>query len=360
MSRFIILSPSFDPDDATGVDALGMEAVLRVRNLDTERFGIEESRSSGSLKSLEKKIQEGSIPLYQFSTSWTEILPVLEGSSAPVVIRYHNITPPEYFRGYSPLFEKLQMRAAEERRRLGALKKALILADSTFNARDFPSPEQTVKLLPPFHRLDDFRRIEPDWKTLEELGDLSAGKAPVLLNVGRIVPNKGHLRLLECFDWIRKEYPGAILIVVGGFPPLLKSYRRELKKELRRRRLEKSVFFPGGVSRSVLRSLYLGSTALLMTSHHEGFGVPVMEAMYHSLPVIAMEAGALRETCGDASILVPDGSCEEFVKVVRKLLESREDRNRIIEDQKDHFQNKYRREVLEHRFLEILEEGGFL
>ena len=96
--------------------------------------------------------------------------------------------------------------------------------------------------------------------------------------------------------------PGATLEVVGR--PVVPSYTAALHRFVAELGLRDAVHFAGSVSDHALVEVMAGSDVLVVTSAHEGFGVPVLEAMTFGLPVVANDAGALPEVVGDAGLLV--------------------------------------------------------
>ena len=96
--------------------------------------------------------------------------------------------------------------------------------------------------------------------------------------------------------------PAATLQVVGR--PVAPSYTAALYRFVDDMGLRDAVVFSGALSDRALAATVAGSDVFVLTSRHEGFGVPVMEAMALGVPVVANEAGALPEVVGDGGLLV--------------------------------------------------------
>jgi glycosyltransferase involved in cell wall biosynthesis len=71
-----------------------------------------------------------------------------------------------------------------------------------------------------------------------------------------------------------------------------------------------------------LQALYAGATIFAFPSFHEGFGLPVLEAMAAGAPVVASDIPAIREVAGGAAVLVPPGDVNEWVEALEALLDS--------------------------------------
>jgi glycosyltransferase involved in cell wall biosynthesis len=127
-----------------------------------------------------------------------------------------------------------------------------------------------------------------------------------VLSVGAIQARKNQLAALEAADAV-----GLPLVVVGP------TKDASLADELRRRgaRLE------GYVDIEKLAELYRGAACLVQSSRHEGFGLPVVEAMASGTPVVAVPDAALREVAGDAAIFVEES---DLADGIRRALAERE------------------------------------
>jgi glycosyltransferase involved in cell wall biosynthesis len=90
------------------------------------------------------------------------------------------------------------------------------------------------------------------------------------------------------------------------------------------------VTFHGNVSDGALGALYHHADALCMLSDHEGFGVPLLEAMAHDLPIVAFASAGIPGTAGDAAILLPDRRPETVATALHRVLTDERVRNRLI------------------------------
>jgi glycosyltransferase involved in cell wall biosynthesis len=125
--------------------------------------------------------------------------------------------------------------------------------------------------------------------------------APSFLMVGTIEPRKGHLQALAAFDKLWDSGMQVNLVIVGneGWTPLAPSERRtipEIVERLRRHpQLGKQLFWLPGIDDDYLQQLYLVCACLLAPSEGEGFGLPLIEAARHKLPVLARDLPVFRE-----------------------------------------------------------------
>lgn len=215
-------------------------------------------------------------------------------------ILYHNITPEKYFRHLNPAMAEC---LAEGRRQAAALAGVaeLNLADSAFNAREleamgFPA----TGVLPLMVDLRGMHReVSPAFRARFDDGAVN------LLFVGRVVPNKRHDDLLRVFDAFQHTVePRSRLLIVGSYHGA-EVYHTLLLGAVHALEL-KQVVFTGAVSQAELNACYRCASVFLCMSEHEGFCAPLLEAMHHDLPVLAIDAAAVPETLGGAGILFHD------------------------------------------------------
>ena len=214
------------------------------------------------------------------------------------VIVYHNITPPEFFWAFQPETAAL---LAEGRKQLEGLASAtdLALADSEYNRRELQAAGFKRSSVLPLSLDAAALEIKPSGRILRRLGN----RRDHLLFVGRVAPNKKFEDLFRVFHHYSKNCrPGAKLILVGKYRPhdIYYGFLRSLFEELE---LE-NVIFTGLVRQNEMIAYYQRAGVFLSLSEHEGFGLPLLEAMFLGIPVMAFAAAAVEETMGGAGVLI--------------------------------------------------------
>ncbi|TFW30251.1 glycosyltransferase [Massilia arenosa] len=153
------------------------------------------------------------------------------------------------------------------------------------------------------------------------------GKAPCFLMVGTIEPRKGHLQALDAFEQLWREGVNAHLVIVGreGWRGLPDDERRTIPRIMSRLRehheLDKRLFWLDGVSDAVLEQVYRQSTCLLAPSEGEGFGLPLIEAAHHGLPVLARGIPVFREVGGTAAAYFEGDTGADLAHAIRTWLD---------------------------------------
>ncbi|WEF32929.1 glycosyltransferase [Pseudoduganella chitinolytica] len=130
---------------------------------------------------------------------------------------------------------------------------------------------------------------------------------PSFLMVGTIEPRKGHLQALEAFEQLWAAGLDVNLVIVGkeGWKPLPDSERRTIPRTVARLKdhpeLGRRLLWLDGVDDATLQQVYLASACLLFPSEGEGFGLPLIEAASHGLPLLVRDLAVFREVAGEAA-----------------------------------------------------------
>jgi glycosyltransferase involved in cell wall biosynthesis len=226
---------------------------------------------------------------------------VLERSE-PLLLDYHNITPASFFQAWEPSVVGVLQLGRRQLARL-APRAALGLADSSFNAQELrdlgAAATQVVPIMLDVATLDHV----PDPAVNERIGKAKADGGTDWLFVGRIAPNKAQHDIVKAFAAYRRFHdPAARLHLVGGSSS--HRYQTALQEFVAALGLQQSVDLTGPVSGAALSSYYEACDVFVVCSEHEGFLVPLLEAMHHRLPVVAFASSAIPETLGNAGLLL--------------------------------------------------------
>ena len=228
-------------------------------------------------------------------------------------ILYHNITPPEHFRAVNEHIAAQLARGREQARALAGVA-AVNLADSAYNAREleqwgYASP----RVLPLVLDLEGIRG-PPDRSVTGKYAD---GKVNVLF-VGRGAPNKRVEDVLHAFaHYQRFVNPDSRLIHVGSFSGT-ESYLALLHTRIKEMGL-RDIDFPGSIPDAQVRACYASARVFLGMSEHEGFCIPLLEAMAWDVPVLAHASSAVPETMDGAGVLFREKRFGEVAEMIGRL-----------------------------------------
>lgn len=234
----------------------------------------------------------GDVVLIHYSMALDDLERLL-GLDVPLCLVYHNITPPAFYRPYDALTTGRLLRARDE---LPRLLKACrgVFAVSECNARELHAAGMDdVRIKPVLARI---QFAAPEHSRREE----EPGR---LLFVGRFAPNKNHLDLIKIAALLKSRLP-VRLTLAGGYDEHLRAYRQELERAARDLGAADVVEFLPGPDAGTLARLYAESRLFVCSSLHEGFCVPLLEAMSAGLPVLALHAEetAVAETMDGAGV----------------------------------------------------------
>lgn len=248
------------------------------------------------------------------------------------VLVYHNITPPVFLEKYN----KGLADACEEGLKQLVMMKSyfqLCLADSEFNRQDLIKAgydADKITVIPPFVSRKDFQNT-PDAKTVELYND---GWTNILF-VGRVSPHKKYEDLIKIFNYYKKNVnPNSRLILAGGvmenYHQLLMDYVKELELE--------DVIFTKQISFATLLAFYKTASVFLCASEHEGYCIPLIEAMIFHIPVIGFQAGAVGDTMGGSGVLLDDKSPILVSRIINELECNQELRENVLKRQDEYLE----------------------
>jgi L-malate glycosyltransferase len=301
--------------DAVSTHAVLLRAALREAGFASDLYAasIEDGGAAGARPLADLPAPDGASALLYHASIGSEAAAVVPGRGPePLVINHHNITPVEHLVGWAP---DMAHRAAWGRAQLAEMAPRAVLGigDSPLNATELTEAgcphSTTVPVL-----FDDTGLGGPE-------ADLR--HAPVCgarwLFVGRVVPNKAAHDLVAALAWYRQRHdPEATLTLVGKRS--VPAYAEQVESLAATLGIGGAVRMAGSLDGESLIAAYRSADVFVSCSDHEGFGIPLVEAMGHGLPVVAYGAAAVPSTVGDAGIVLPDKSPAVVAAAVHRVI----------------------------------------
>jgi L-malate glycosyltransferase len=327
--------PVLHRGDAVGRHTLRLREATRARGVPSEIFvdtvDDETAAETVPVLSYPEMAQPGDVVVYQFATA-SAMAPWLAGRPETLVVNYHNVTPPELMAPWDNHLALGQLRAQGDLRLL-APRTALAVADSAYNeAHLAASGFASTAVISPSAALDAITTIT-DATDATDADDGPSGAAPRRgprwLAVGRVSPNKALESTIAALAVAHAHGErGATLVIIGK--PATDSYVGALHRYVAELGLVAAVQFAGHASDATVASAYAHADVLVVTSEHEGFCVPVVEAMSAGVPVVAFDQGAVPEVLGGAGVLVSDKDPYALASAIDALLTDAPRRNAVV------------------------------
>ena len=296
------LLPDIVYGDAISNQALAIRQHLRQQGYQSEIF-VKRREARMSMEALLWDESQPSSPdglIYHHSIG-SELTAFAVAHQGPKCLVYHNITPALFFTQYRPGFAWMLETGRAHLPQL-APHFPISVGDSAYNAAEltacgFREPGVLSIIVDP-----DKWNIAPNAEVMTRLQD---GRTNLLF-VGRVAPNKQQEQLIQAFEHYRRLDPDSRLIIVGegsGSDPYF-SHLVEMTAALD---LSPHVEITGQVEDATLLACYRTAHLYWSASAHEGFGAPLIEAMWFDVPVLALNAAAVPETLGAAGVLFDRG-----------------------------------------------------
>lgn len=321
--------PTLVPGDATSNHVIALGARISEWGHDSRLYAIEAKPGVAAdvrpHRRLFRSVAREDLLLLHFSIG-NEIFDQLVKIPARHVLIYHNITPPEFFRGINP---HAAAHAALGLRQLRSLAPHIPLAIgvSEFNRRALAEAgfahTAHVPVLVDWPAYD----VAPDAEVLRDWGEVPTK----LLFVGRISPNKRQDDLIRLLAYYRRCIdPRAHLVLVGSHRDQPQYFGR-VRALAAKAGVEDGVTFTGRVSLAELVAYYSTASCFVSLSEHEGFAVPLLEAMRFRVPIVAYDAGAVGETLDGAGVLLRQKNLAEAAEACALVVEREELRRALVE-----------------------------
>ena len=240
---------------------------------------------------------------------------------------YHNITPPEFFHGINPEYERLTKAGRIE---LASIRGIIDLAlgDSEYNRKELNSlGYRNTGVLPIVIDFEKYNTPADDIIVKKYDDDYTN-----ILFVGRVSPNKKFEDVIKSFYYYKKYINQKSRLFMVGSSTGMDKYSNYLKLLVDKLGIN-DVYFIGHIKFEELMAYYKLADAFLCMSEHEGFCVPLIECMYFKIPIIAYNSSAIPYTLGDSGILVDDKDHKEIAELINLVVEDKTIRDSLINNQ---------------------------
>lgn len=318
--------PVFAPRDAIGNHTAAVRRALQAMGVSSEIFAGEVNAGAGNgarpltaLHPARPAPTEPTVWVYHASTG----SPVAEwwaGLPGPKVLDYHNIAPAELLGPWEP---HVGVELEHGRRQLAQLAAVSewAIADSSFNEAELRGLGYRRTGVVPI--LLDTAHLADEGVDAEVLSRLRSRKQADggcdWLFVSRLLPHKAQHDVIKAFAAYRLAYdPAARLTLIGSVGSA--RYVEALGDFIDDLGLGSAVDLTGSVTPGGLGAHYRMADVYVSASEHEGFGVPLLEAMAHDVPVVAYASSAVPETVGEAAALLADKSPTVVAAAVHRVI----------------------------------------
>lgn len=166
------------------------------------------------------------------------------------------------------------------------------------------------------------------------------------LYVGSIIPRKNLDKIIDALALLPKDLQLPLVVIGNG-----KKYKQEVLQKVEQLQLADKVLFPK-IAYEDLPALYQLAELFLYPSAYEGFGIPILEALYSKIPIIAVNASSLPEAGGDGAYYVDKINGNELAKAIMEVIQTSTYRNTLVENGQMYLM-RFEGKILSERLIEL-------
>lgn len=292
--KISIIAPDIWEKDAVGNFCLDLSKLLAENSVNVslyaQNFSKEETPNVNNIDKFFDELKENDIIFLSYSIYDKYLEQILKIANKKVCY-FHGVTPAELLEEFEPITAELCRKSVEQFPLLNNFDK--IIANSTFIANDLKNYiSKEIDVIPP---------VFPSRFLFNKEREL-VQKNKDFLVVGRVVPHKKVENAIKLFIKIKEVIPEANLIIIGSMPNHV--YNEFLYTKVKKYDLSSSVEFKGVVSDDELDKFYKYSYGFINASLHEGFCIPVLEALYYGLNIFVQKGHAAEELLAEGMQLI--------------------------------------------------------
>ena len=313
--------------DAISGEVLALQRCFRAMGFESEIFAIHwHPKYEGMVRDYRSYPAAATDEIILHYSLGSPLSALYRGARGTRTLVYHNLTPARWFRGVNSRIVQDIEAGLEELPELCRLTDRLI-ADSAFNATELKTLGFDAQVLP--LAVDPERWVEPANPGFRSM--LAGEPGLHLLHVGRIAPNKCIEDIIKIFYFLHHKIDQRSRLWLVGTDIDTELYAFGLKRLTDELGLFDRVSFLGSRSDGEVRALYEQASVYLCMSEHEGFCLPVIEAMHFGMPVVAFASSALPETVATGGVLVKEKRHAELAELAYELATNQSLRTELVQ-----------------------------
>ena len=327
------LVPALHDGDAIGDSARAIRDYLRSAGYasDIYAYDVDESISDQAInfRTARPAMEQTDVLILHFALP-SGMTQFLKDADCRRAIIYHNITPAYFWLHYD---RSLLHLAVQGRNELASLAPHVHRAagDSEYNRQELQQLRFDNTCVLPIYVNTGHYTVPPSRMVLQTMQDGLFN----LLFVGRVAPNKKLEDVMKVYFYYKRMYDPLSRVVFVGKTNVAPAYYAALKAlGPRLGFMPEDILFTGYVDWSELVAYYKNSHVFLSMSEHEGFCVPLVEAMICDTPIVAYSCTAIPYTLGDAGIQMREKNFVEIAGICHRIRTDERFRSKIIESQR--------------------------
>ncbi len=346
--------PTLAFGDAVGNHTRALDLLLKDMGYMTEIYAlnIDKRLGKGKAKYIDDfpGVDPEDVILYHLSTG-SDLNREIPKLKCRKIVNYHNVTPPKFFTGICAELEERSQKGVEQVKKM-AEAFDFGIADSFFNKKELLEMGYTcpIEVAPILIDFEDYRR-RPNPDVVARYQD----DVTNIVFTGRIAPNKKQEDIIAAFYHYKKYFNSKSRLILVGSGKGMEKYLNKLKGYVRKLGLEEAVLFTGHVKFNEILAYYRIADIFLCMSEHEGFCVPLVEAMQFQIPIVAYDSTAIGDTLGGSGFLLKEKEPMLTAAVIDRIMTDVCLRKQLVEGQKRRLQD-FSHEVVMERFRRLLHD----
>lgn len=330
--------PTLSPGDAIGNEVLEIRKILRSwgykSDIYAQNIHSDMAKFAKNYTEYKKISSSKNILIFHFAIG-SDISKFVKNLSDKKIIIYHNITPPNYFKGINDTLVSLLISGRKE------LKEFRSITDLALGVSEYSEIElkkigfKNTGVLPIILDFNIYGQ-EPNKKICFDQDDWIN-----IIFVGRLAPHKMQEDIIKIFYYYNKFIEQrSRLILIGSYDGAEKYYEY-LMSIIKQLNLD-NVHITGQINFKELLAYYKVADIFISMSEHEGFCVPILESMHFNIPIIAYKSSAIPYTLENSGILVNKKNYIAIAEMINILINDDKLREKVIKRQKDRLQYFHR------------------